>query len=306
MKDPYHLLNVRRDADAAAIKVAYRKLAKTLHPDRNPGDTLAEQRFKDITQAYTLLSDPKSRQEFDRGRIDADGQPRRQPFGAAFDAHAMGASGRQAGQAILNRMFGAFARAGGGRDRDDGSDGLKDFGRHGQAGDQHHRLEVDFLTAARGGKQRFTPRGNRTFEVDIPPGTEDNAVLRLRGQGRQGQPGGDLLVDVRVLDHRLFSRRGRDVYLDLPISLKEALLGARVQVPTIDGAVSLTIPPNANSGQMLRLKGRGIAHRGGGHGDQYVRLIVTLPKAPGAAMAADLGRIAEHDDYEVRDDLDRD
>lgn len=304
MKDPYRLLNVRRDADAAAIKLAYRKLAKSLHPDRNPGDRKAEQRFKDITQAYTLLSDPKSRQDFDRGRIDADGQTRRQPFGEAFGAHANGASGRQAGQTFFDRVFGTFARAGEGVGLD--GNGQRSAGHDDRTGDQHHRLDVDFLTAARGGKQRFTPSGNRTLDVDIPPGTEDNAVLRLRGQGRQGDPGGDLLVQVRVLDHRLFSRRGRDVYLDLPISLKEALLGARVQAPTIDGTVALTIPPNANSGQMLRLKGKGVAHRGGDRGDQYVRLIVTLPKNPSAAMAADLGRIAEHDDYEVRDDLDRD
>lgn len=318
MKDLYSLLNVPRNADPEVIKRAYRKLAKKLHPDRNFGDPGMEQRFKDITQAYHLLSDQKARRDYDRGRIDASGQPKRPPFGRAGARDQDDGWWNQGVETIFDRMFGKFGRAGGGQTRFDpepssGSQATGREGRHGsgrnggQDRDQYHRLEVDFLTAILGGKQRMTPIGGAMLEIDIPPGTADNTRLRLRGQGSSGHHGkgpSDLLVHIRVLDHPLFTRRGQDLHLDLPVSLKEALLGARVRTPTIEGAVWLNIPAKANSGQTLRLKGKGVADRAGKRGDQYVRLMVMLPKDPGAAMAADLGRLAEHDDYDVRAHLD--
>lgn len=310
MKDPYHLLDIARDADPEAIKQAYRKLAKELHPDRNLGDQKTEQRFKDITQAYQLLANQKSRRDYDRGHIDASGQPKRQPSGQTAARNQANGRWSKGVQTIFERMFGRFGRAGSDRmgtdpQRPSGSSTGAASGQTGrdssnnQAKDQAHRLDVDFRTAVLGGKQRLTPADGKVLEIDIPPGTDDNTMLRLKGQGRPGRHGkgcDDLLVHIKVLDHPLFTRRGRDLHLDLPVSLKEALLGARVRTPTIDGAVWLNIPAGANSGQVLRLKGKGVADRAGKRGDQYARLMVMLPKNPSAAMAADLGRLANHDD----------
>ena len=178
----------------------------------------------------------------------------------------------------------------------------RDTRANGQGG-IHLQVEVDFLTAVRGGKQRIKTTDGKTLDIDIPVGTADHAMLRLRGQGAGPRPGkeqGDLLVSVRVLDHPLFTRRGQDLYLDLPISLREALNGGKVRTPTIDGAVWLTVPAKSNSGQTLRLKDKGVIGRDGKRGDQYVRLMVTLPEEPSAAMAADLDRLAGHDNYDTR------
>jgi len=315
MKDPYSLLNVARDADPDVIKQAYRRLAKQLHPDRNLGDPRAEQRFKDVTQAYNLLSDRKARQAFDRGRIDANGQKRRPPHGQTA-ANREGNSWWAKGvETIVGSVMGKFGLNGAGKatfDRESSSDGSPGAVRDGQSGKgrdsgQQHHLEVDFLTAVRGGKQRINTTDGRKLEIDIPPGTADNTLLRLKGQGHskhQGEERSDLLFSIKVLDHPLFTRRGQDLYLDLPISLKEALLGAKVRTPTIEGAVWLAIPAKANSGQTLRLKAKGVVDRHGRRGDQYVRLIVTLPQDPSAAMTTDLERLAGHDDYSVRDHFD--
>ncbi|MGI9491513.1 MAG: DnaJ C-terminal domain-containing protein [Geminicoccaceae bacterium] len=315
MKDPYSLLNVARDADPEAIKQAYRKLAKKLHPDRNLGDSGAEQRFKDITQAYNLLSDHKARRDYDRGRIDAYGQRIRRSF------NKTGANGQSSNwwnsgvetlfERVIDRFGDKFGLNGVGRPSserhspsDDMPRGERDH-RHkaGRENGKQLRQEVDFLTAVLGGKQRIETADGRTIEIDIPPATADNTLLRLKGRGpsrRKGDERGDLLVSIKVLEHPLFTRRGLDLYLDLPISLKEALLGAKVRTPTVDGAVWLAVPGKANSAQTLRLKGKGVVDRDGKRGDQYVRLMVMLPKAPSAAMAADLARLADHDDYDAR------
>ncbi|MGI9505568.1 MAG: J domain-containing protein, partial [Geminicoccaceae bacterium] len=298
-----------------------------LHPDRNPGDRRAEQHFKDITQAYKLLSDPKARREFDQGRIDASGNPRGRQSNQSSSKKSADAWWRRDGKSLLDRMFARFGYArdqgSGSRPKNGGTEGAyrttggQENAAHqengagtgetsGKAGDLHHHLEIEFLKAACGGRQRLTPAGSPTLEIDIPPGTEDNAVLRLKGQGRAGRPhhaGGDLLVHLNVLGHPWFVRNGKNIHLDVPISLKEAILGTRIRIPTIDGTVSLAIPPDANSGQTLRLKGRGIADRDGRRGDQFVRLMVMLPKAPDGETAADLHRLAKRGDYEVRDHL---
>ncbi len=322
MKDPYSLLDVARDADPDVIKQAYRRLAKKLHPDRNLGDPRAEQRFKDVTQAYNLLSDRKARQAFDRGRIDANGQKIRPSFRQKASRGQDNAGWGHGIETIFERVMGKFGLNGNGKasfGREPASNGSPKTAREShdpkyRENGQHHRLDVDFLTAVRGGKQRINTDDGRTLEIDIPPGTADNTLLRLKGQGHrqsrklgpkhQGDERSDLLISIKVSDHPLFTRRGQDLYLDLPISIREALFGAKVRTPTIEGAVWLAIPAKANSGQILRLKGKGVVDRHGTRGDQYVRLMVTLPKDPNAAMTADLERLAGHNDYHVRAHLD--
>lgn len=320
MNDPYRTLNLSRNADAGQVKSAYRRLAKELHPDRNPGDRRAEQRFREVTQAYELLSDAEKRAAFDRGLIDGEGKPR-----GGFGFGGYGASGVDGGarhgfESIFEKAFGGgFAKGFGG-----GSGGAADMngafeellrGRQGRAGastrsvrgsDLRHRMEVDFLAAATGTRERVMLRNGRQLEVDVPAGTADGQVLRLRGQGHPGPgggPAGDALVEISVRPHRHFERKGHDIHYELPVSLSEAVLGAKVKVPTIDGPVRVTIAPGANSGQSLRLRGKGIPFADGTRGDQYVRLIVVLPgEAERAAMAA-LRELAAKHSYDVRSDL---
>jgi len=332
MRDPYRVLGVPRDADAAAIKAAYRRLAKSHHPDRNPGDAQAERRFKEATQAYQLLGDPKTRAQFDRGEIDAEGKPRapfgfgdrpgagaehaRGPFAGAGFGTAGGSGGFGGFEGIFERAFGGgfggFRRASGtsygaagahpafddllrGGGRATGAGGT----RRARTADVRQRLEVDFVAAAKGTKRRLTLPDGRTLEVDVAPGSSDGQVLRLKGQARSGIDGsirGDVLVELAVRPHPHFERKGDDVHVDLPVSVPEAVLGAKVNVPTIDGPVRITVPPGANSGQTLRLKGKGIERRGGGRGDQYVRLMVMLPEQADAALR----QWAQANSYEVR------
>jgi DnaJ-class molecular chaperone len=305
MSDPYRILNLPRSADQAAIKQAYRKLAKTLHPDRNPGNTAAEQRFKEVTQAYDLLSDPARRARFDRGEIDAEGRPRGfggfggggfgSGFGGGFAGRAGGAP-RSAPEGLFEKMFGgAFARgfAGG---TGAGSSGAEDFLRaqssarqRMRGADRRYRLEIDFLDAARGSRQRLQLSGGRTVEVDVPAGSESGKRLRLKGLGDQSPldgPPGDALVEIQVRPHPQFSREGRDIHVEVPLALADAVLGTRVTVPTLDGTVRLTVPPGASSGRTMRLKGKGIAGPDGGRGDQYVRLLVVLPEGPDRELEA--------------------
>lgn len=289
MNDPYRLLNVRRDAELDVIKQAYRKLAKKLHPDQNLGNKETEQRFKDITQAYNLLSDRKARRDYDRRRINAHGQHQRQTFKPGAGSASRGSWWTRGVGAMFDRMVGKF--------------GYVARDRSALDPEQHQHIDVDFRTAVLGGKQRMTRSEGCDLDIDIPPGTDNNTMLRLKGQERSGETG-DFLVRIRVLDDPLFTRRGQDLYLDLPVSLKEALFGAKLRMPTIEGPVWLNIPAKANSGQLLRLRGKGVADRSGKRGDQYVRLMVMLPKEPSAAMANDLKRLAGYDDEDVRAHLD--
>jgi DnaJ-class molecular chaperone len=316
MQDPYRVLNVPRQAGQAAIKAAYRELAKRLHPDRNPGDPRAEQRFKQVTQAYELLRDPAKRAKFDRGLIDADGKPQ---FGAGNFGFGRGTASQPGGQAraeggfrgsegLFEKIFGgAFGRgdAGGGPSFEDLRAAAQGGGRRARGEDRRYQIEVDFLLAARGGRQRLD-LGVRVIEIDIPPGTEDGRVLRLKAQGERGPLGGapgDALVTVAVRPHERFSLKGKDVHLELPISLAEAIDGAKVNVPTIDGPVRISVPPGSNSGRSLRLKGRGVALPGEPRGDQYVRLVVMLPDRPDPELAEYVRRWAEKHPYDPRADL---
>jgi DnaJ-class molecular chaperone len=318
MTDPYRVLNVPRTADQATIKQAYRKLAKSLHPDRNPGNAPAEQRFKEVTQAYDLLSDPAKRARFDRGEIDAAGRPRRdfRFAGGGFGgfAGAREAAARGAAESLFEKMFGtgfggSFGRgfaggpAGAGGFRStrvdprmggaEFADRLRSQARAAGAGqklrgaDRRYRLKVEFRTAVRGGRQRLQLDDGRTIEVDIPAGTESGRMLRLRGQGEVsplGGPAGDALVQIDVGADPDFRRDGQDIHVDVPIGLAEAVLGARMTVPTLDGPVRLTVPPGSSGGRTLRLRGKGIALPGAGYGDQYVRLLLVLPDARDAEL----------------------
>jgi DnaJ-class molecular chaperone len=307
--DPYRTLNVPRTADQAAIKQAYRKLAKMLHPDRNPGSARAEQRFKEVSQAYDLLSDPAKRAKYDRGEIDADGRPRQ-----AFRGFEFAGDPQSAAESILGKMFGgAFGRGLGGGFGDTLKSGRGEFrfddlrrgaaraagARQAQRGaDRRYRLEVDFVAAALGGKKRLLLDSGRAVEVTVPAGAEHGSVLRLKGKGEAGPPPGDALVEIAVRAHPAFTRKGADIHVELPISVPEALFGASIPVPTIDGPVRITVPAGSNSGRTLRLKGRGIGGPESGRGDQYVRLVVTLPEAPDA----ELEQWARRRSYDVRRD----
>lgn len=318
MEDPYRLLNVSRQAGQAAIKAAYRELAKRLHPDRNPGDSRAEQRFKQITQAYELLRDPAKRAQFDRGLIDADGKPKFGMGGFGFGQGGGAKSAREGAfrdsEGLFEKIFaGAFGRGAAGGFGPAGGPGVGGAQSAGQAGgrqrvrgiDRRYGVEIDFLLAVRGGRQRVDV-GDRTFEVEVPPGTQDGKVLRLKGQGTPGPyggPAGDALVTIAVRAHPHFSLQGKDIHLELPISLPEALSGAKVTVPTIDGSVRITVPPGSNSGRSLRLKGRGVAIPGEVRGDQYVRLLVMLPDRPDPELAAYVRRWADDHPYDPRADL---
>lgn len=277
MDDPYKTLGVLKDATEAEIRSSYRNLAKLHHPDINPGKKDAEERFKAISAAYALLSDPEKRARYDRGEIDASGaeRPERRFYRDFGDT--------QAGEKyrsdfaidpddLTEILRHAFTRDAGGRE----------FRARGS--DVHYVLTADFLEAANGAVRRMTLADGRTIDVTIPAGLQDGQVLRLSGRGRPGHdggPAGDALIEVRVEPHRLFRRHGNDILLELPVTLTEAVLGTKASVPTIKGPVTLIVPPNSTTGARLRLKGRGIA---GGH--QYVELKVMLPTDPEPELAA--------------------
>ena len=282
MADPYETLGVRRGDSEETIRKAYRKLAKRHHPDLNPGDKQAVERFKAINAANDILSDPEKRARYDRGEIDADGRE-------TAASHAPGGAWRH---------YAGAEPYGGGAGHGFSADDLESlFGQAFGAGfgpqrgrDMHYALTVSFIEAATGAVRRVTLPDGRTLDVTIPPGVRDGHVLRLRGQGEAGgQAGGqggargaagDALVEISVAPHRLFRREGDDIVIDLPVTLREAVLGATVEVPTVKGRVRLAIPPGSGDGTRLRLKGRGIA---GGH--QFVVLHPLLPPGEEPALA---------------------
>ncbi|MEO0400314.1 MAG: J domain-containing protein [Pseudomonadota bacterium] len=302
-KNPYTVLGVAPSATDSEIRAAFRKLAKEHHPDRNPGDKTSEDRFKEVSAAFDILGDAERRKKFDRGEIDADGRERagmrarqRQWSGAAGGQGGFGGGASGDPGAEFSDLSDLFADLFGARSRDTGSAGGPGFGARSRSGphsnsrggapvrgrDLRYRLEIDFLEAARGDKKRVTMPDGRTLSLTIPAGLDDGQTLRLRGQGEPGPAGGaagDVYVEVTVRPHRIFEREGLDVHLETPISLKEAVLGGKITVPTIEGEVAVTVPRGANSGAVLRLKGRGVnAGSGDAPGDQYVKLRIVLPE----------------------------
>jgi len=279
LADPYETLGVKKDASPEEIQKAYRGLAKKLHPDLNPGDKQAEEKFKTVSAAYDLLSDPDKRARFDRGEIDASGaeRPRYRYYrdfadqGASPYGSDAGFSDFSGGDDIFSEIFRSGGRA--------------NFRMRGP--DMHYRLELDFLDAINGGKRQITLPDGSVLEVNIPPGTRDGQILRLRGQGQPGIGGGaqgDALVEVEVRPHPIFTRKADDIHVELPISLAEAVLGGKIEVPTPTGPVTMTVPKWTNTGTMLRLRGKGAPRPDGSRGDQYVTLKVMLPDKPDAEL----------------------
>jgi DnaJ-class molecular chaperone len=284
VKDPYEVLGVARTATQDDIRKAYRRHAKKLHPDINPGDKAGEARFKEISAAYELLSDEEKRRRYDAGEIDASGQEKPQ--------HRYYRDFAGAG----NGGAGAYESSAGFADFDGAEDLFAQFfnrQRRVRGADLHFRLAVDFLDAVNGATKQVALPDGASLSVTIPPGIEDGQVLRLRGQGgkprpvegvAQGEPG-DALIEIAVDRHRFFTRAGDDIHLELPITLKEAVMGGKVRTPTPTGAVMLTVPKGVESGRLLRLKGKGV-QRPGRAGDELVRLKIVLPEEPDADLEA--------------------
>jgi DnaJ-class molecular chaperone len=279
-EDPYAVLGVKSDATQDEIRKAYRALAKKLHPDLNPGDRQAEEKFKQVSAAYDLVGDADKRGRYDRGEIDASGneRPRERYYrdyqGPGAEAHSYsnneGYADFMESEDILREMFSRGGGGGGARFRARGQDTL-------------YRLPVDFLEAVNGATKRITMPDGGTLDVVIPAGTKDKQVLRLRGKGGPGLGGGaagDALVEVEVQPHKFFTRDGDDIRVELPISLPEAVLGGKLDVPTPTGSVHMTVPKGANTGTVLRLKGKGARRSDKSHGDEYVTLKVVLPERP--------------------------
>lgn len=298
MRDPYEILGVARAATTDDIRKAYRRLAKTLHPDLNPGDKAAEARFKEVAGAYDFLSDATKRQRFDNGEIDATGAER--PTQRYYRDFASGADGDDryrsragfADFADTNDIFAELLRR------------QADSARRIRGEDLHYRLAIDFLDAINGATRRLT-MPNGALDVVIPPGSQDGHILRLRGKGAPSPgegPPGDALIELAVNPHPLFERRGDDIYVELPISLSEAVLGARIKAPTPSGPVMLTVPKGSNTGAVLRLKGKG-APRAGGNGDEFVKLKVMLPTVPSPELEAFASSWTPGADYNPRKDM---
>ena len=273
--DPYAALGVPKSSSAEDIRKAYRKLAKELHPDVRPNDKVTEERFKRLTAAFNLLTDPALRGKFDRGEIDAEGneRPQFQPggfggfAGAGAGARARGAGGR--GDVFEDLFDGLFSRGGGARG----------FGQQ-RGEDVRYRMEVDFLDAVNGGRRRVTMSDGRSLDLAIPAGLNSGQTLRLKSQGLPGAgggPAGDALVEITVGAHPAFKREGDDIRMDLRISLAEAVEGGRVPVQTPSGAVTLSVPPGSNSGDLLKLRAKGVQTRPT-PGDLLVRLLIVLPR----------------------------
>lgn len=292
--DPYKELGVSRGASADEIKKAFRKLAKELHPDKNPGNTVADERFKRITAAFDLLGDKDKRAKFDRGEIDADGREQFRGFGGAGGPGGprSGPGGNPFGQGgarpgfenidldeLFGGMFGGGARPGGARAG----------GFPGKGQDVKATLEISLEDSISGATRRIQFSDGRMLDVAIPKGAADGQTIRLKGQGTPGRggPAGDALIELKVARHPVFTRDGADLTMDQPVALYDAVLGGKVPVRTPEGTVSMTIPPGSSSGKVLRLKGRG-AFADGKRGDLLARLMITLPED-----AAELAKLAQ-------------
>jgi DnaJ-class molecular chaperone len=300
-RDPYLELGVSRSAGAEDIRKAFRKLAKQFHPDANPGDSAAEERFKRVSGAFDILGDEDKRKKFDRGEIDADGRDQHPGFGGGaaggrggFGGGGFGGAPGGPGGAGWSPRGGGFE---GGVDLNDvlgemfgnrGPGGPRGFGNFsGKGQDLRARLEIDLEDAIRGGKKRIAFSDGRTLDVAIPKGAQDGQALRLKGQGAPGRGGpGDALIELAIKPHPIYRREGDALIMDVPISVPDAVLGGKVEAPTPDGAVSLTVPKGSNSGQQLRLKGRGFIDAKGKRGDLVARLVITLPDVPDAELEA--------------------
>jgi DnaJ-class molecular chaperone len=319
MRDPYEVLGVQRGASAAAIKSAYRKLAKKHHPDSNKDDPKAAERFSEINSANEILGDEDKRKQFDRGEIDAEGKPRFQGFpggggprgragpgGFEYSFRGGGAGpGQGAGgfEDILNSMFGGGVRgarpgAGGGAQFEFDTGGI------GLDLDVNVAMSVSLEESVKGGEKRVRLPNGKELNVKIPAGVTEGQQIRLRGQGEsaQGHPPGDLLITINVAPHPFFKIEGSDLRIDLPVTLYEAVLGGKVRVPTLGNAVELSVPKNTSSGRIFRLKGKGLP-KAGATGDLFVTIRIMLPDGNDAELEALMEKWRDHHPYNPRSGL---
>jgi len=303
--DLYQILAVAKTATDDEISKAYRKLAKQLHPDLNPGDKDAEERFKEVSAAFAILGDKDKRKRYDNGEIDASGaeQPERQFYRRYADTdahHHYHSTGGYEDFVDLGDLFAeAFMH---GRDRDTGGQRRSvPF----PGADVHYHLTIEFMEAVNGTKKRVTMPGDVTLDVSIPAGIENGQVLRLQSKGQpgfNGGPPGDALVAIDIRPHPLFRRAGNDIRIDLPIALHEAVLGGKVEVPTITGKVSMTVPKGATTGQILRLRGRGVKTAKAA-GDQLVRLTIAMPEQVDEELEGFMQSWAQSHNYNPREGI---
>jgi DnaJ-class molecular chaperone len=276
-QDLYRILGVGRTATHDEIRGSYRKLAKEYHPDRNPGNSEAEEKFKRVSAAFDILGDPDKRKKYDAGEIDASGRDTPGGFynDARYGRYKPADNFGDFGD-IFGDVFGRGGGAGGG------------FNMRGM--DYRYHLEIDFLESVNGIKKRVLLPEGETLDINVPSGVIQGQVLRLKGKGGPGVGrglAGDALIELKIRSHPYFEREGDDIILDLPITIDEAVLGGKVEAPTIDGRVSLTIPKGASSGQTLRLRGKGVKNtQSGNTGDQLVKLRIVLPQRPDEGLAA--------------------
>jgi DnaJ-class molecular chaperone len=316
-RDPYSVLGLQKSASPAEIKKAYRRQAKKLHPDKNKSDPKASQKFAELNQAYEIVGDEKQRVRFDRGEIGPDGKERFTGFsgmhaeapggahpgfeGFHFDFGQGGRQGARRGprdvnargfEDILSNLFG-----GGGFD----TGGFEAQGQPAKSPDITATIQVSFLEAARGTERQISLSNGRTLKVNIPAGTMNGSVLRLKGQagGAPGAQAGDILLTIEVGSHPLLQADGKNLRLTLPVTLDEAVLGAKVRVPTLDGPVEMAIPAGSNSGKVLRLKGKGLPAKDGA-GDLHVKLEVVLPPTADTELKDYAARLRALNPYNVR------
>jgi DnaJ-class molecular chaperone len=333
MRDPYEILGVTKNASPAAVKSAFRRLAKKLHPDANKQDKKAATKFAELNAAYEILGDEDKRKAFDRGEIDAEGKPRFQGFegfgpGAGrggfsqggfgqggFESFSFGPEGFQRGGGrrgmggfggggiddILKEMFGGAAGAAGRRTQFE----PEDFGSAAQGRDVTGAVTITLPEAAAGASRRVQLPTGKEIDVRIPAGLADGQTIRLKGQGLPGPGGalGDALITVSVAQHPLFERDGADLRLELPVTLYEAVLGGKVRVPTLDGAVELAIPAGTNSGRTFRVKGKGLPAGKGGAGDLYATVRIVLPEGADGELEELMRRWREQKPYDPRRDM---
>ena len=279
-QDPYTELGVARGASADEVRKAFRKLAKEFHPDKNPGNAKAEERFKRVSAAFDILGDADKRKKFDRGEIDADGREQTRGFGGGGgDPFRRGGAGGAGGQGgfggnfegvDLNDIFGDILGGRGGRGG---------FGAPAKGQDIRAKVEIDLEDAIQGGKKRIAFSDGRSMDVNIPKGAIDGQMLRLKGQGSPGRAGpGDAVIELAFRPHPVFRREGDNLIMDLPVTVPDAVLGGKVEAQTPDGTVNLTVPKGANGGQTLRLKGRGLpTGKGVARGDLLAKIQIVLP-----------------------------
>jgi DnaJ-class molecular chaperone len=316
MRDPYEVLGVRRDASAAAIKSAYRKLAKKHHPDNNKNDPKSAARFSELNSANEIIGDEEKRKQFDRGEIDAEGKPRFQGFpgggagarggpagGFEYSFRSGGPGGGGGGfEDILNSMFGGAAARGG---RGGSSSSFEFDPRLAADLDVGVAMTVSLEESVQGGEKRVRLPSGKELNVRIPAGVTAGQQIRVKGQGETmpGHPPGDLLITISIAPHSVFKVDGSDLRVDLPITLYEAVLGAKVRAPTLNGAVELSIPKNTSSGRSFRLKGKGLPKPGGAAGDLFFTTRIMLPDGHDANLETLMQKWRDSHPYNPRSDM---